>query len=106
MKMNSDKCHLFISGNKFEHLWTKIGNNRIWGNRIVKLSGITIGKELGFDEYISNACLKANGELSALTRIRKYLGFNKIRILFKGSFEAQIKYCPSGCFIVEVQIEE
>ena len=23
MKMNSDKCHLFILGNKFEHLWTK-----------------------------------------------------------------------------------
>ena len=40
MKMNSEKCHLFISGNKFEHLWTKIGNNRIWENRIVKLSGM------------------------------------------------------------------
>ena len=22
--MNSDKCHFFISGNKFEHLWAKI----------------------------------------------------------------------------------
>ena len=32
MKMNPDKCHLFISGNKFEHLWTKIGSNRIWEN--------------------------------------------------------------------------
>ena len=28
MKMNSDKCHLFISGHKFEHLWTKIGNDQ------------------------------------------------------------------------------
>ena len=25
-KMNSDKCHLLISGNKYEHLWAKIGN--------------------------------------------------------------------------------
>ena len=28
MKINSDKCHLFISGHKFEHLWTKIGNDQ------------------------------------------------------------------------------
>ena len=30
MKMNSDKCHLFISGHKFEHLWAKISNDKIW----------------------------------------------------------------------------
>ena len=30
MKMNSDRCHLFISGHKFEHLWAKIGNDKIW----------------------------------------------------------------------------
>ena len=31
-KMNSDRCHLFILGHKFYHLWAKIGNNRIWEN--------------------------------------------------------------------------
>ena len=63
MKIDSDKFHLFISGNKFEHLWTKIGNNRIWENRTVKLLGITIGNELKFDEHLSNVCLKANRKL-------------------------------------------
>ena len=92
--MNSDKCHLFISGNKFEHLWTKIGNNRILDNRTVKLLGISIDNELKFDEHQSNVCLKANRKLSTLTRIRKCLNFKKIRILFKGFFEAQFKYCP------------
>ena len=29
MNMNSDKCHFFVLGDKFEHLWAKIGNNRI-----------------------------------------------------------------------------
>ena len=29
MKMNSGKGHLFISRNKFEHLWAKIGNDRV-----------------------------------------------------------------------------
>ena len=45
-------------------------------------------------------------QMESYPRIRKYLGFNKIGILFKGFFEAQIKYCPRGCFIVEVQIKE
>ena len=30
MKMNSGKGHFFISGNKFEHLWAEIGNDRTW----------------------------------------------------------------------------
>ena len=41
MKMNSDKCHLFISGIKFEYLWAKIGNGRIRESRTVKLLDIT-----------------------------------------------------------------
>ena len=92
MKIDSDKFHLFISGNKFEHLWTKIGNNRIWENRTVKLIGITTDNELKFDEHLSNACLKPNRKLFALMRIRKYLDFKKIRILFTRFFEVQFKY--------------
>ena len=94
MKMNSDKCHLLISGNKYEHLWAKIGNDRIWETKAVKLLGVTIDNELKFDAHLNNVCLKANRKLSALTRIRKYLDFNKTRILFKGFFESQFKYCP------------
>ena len=92
--MNSDKCHIFISGNKFEYLWTKIGNNRILENRTLKHFGITIDNELKFDEHLSNVCLKVNRKLSALMRIKKYFDFKKISILFKGFFEAQFKYCP------------
>ena len=54
---------------------------------------MTIDNELKFDEHLSNVCLKANRKLSALTRIRKYLDNKKIRILFKGFFEAQFKDC-------------
>ena len=88
-----DKCHLLISGNKYEHLWTKIGNDRIWETKAVKLLGVTIDNELKFDVHLNNVCLKANRKLSALTRIRKYLDFSKTRVLFKGFFESQFKYC-------------
>ena len=60
MKVNSDKCHLFISGNKYEHFWAKIGNYRIWKSRKVKLLGVTLDNELKFDEHLNNVCLIAN----------------------------------------------
>ena len=105
--MNSDKCHLFILGNKLEYFWTKIGNNRIWEDRIVKLLGITIDNELKFDEHLSNVCLKANRKSSALMRIRKHLDFKKIRILLRDFLNPNSNTAPlRGCFIVEVQIEE
>ena len=28
MKMNSGKCHLFVSGNKHENMWAKIGDDQ------------------------------------------------------------------------------
>ena len=33
MKMNSDKCRIFNSGHKFEHLSAKIGKDEIWETR-------------------------------------------------------------------------
>ena len=53
MKMNSDKGHLFISGHKFQHLWAKTGNDKIWETRTVKLLGITIDNDLKFDEHLN-----------------------------------------------------
>ena len=69
MKMNSDKCHLIVSGNKHENMWAKIGHDQIWESRTVKLLGITIDNELKLDEYISNICKKAQRKLTVLTRI-------------------------------------
>ena len=37
MKLNEDKCHLLISGHKFEHVWAMIGNARIWESQHQKL---------------------------------------------------------------------
>ena len=94
MKMNASKCHLFVSGNKHEHMWARIGNDLIWESKTVKLLGITIDNELKFDEHISNICKKADRKLTVLMRIKKYLDFEKLRILFKTFFESQFKYCP------------
>ena len=52
----------------------------------VKPLRITVDNELKFDEHLNNTCLKAKRKLSAITRIRTYVDFKKIRILFKGFF--------------------
>ena len=30
MKLNTDKCHLLVSGTKFEYSWAKIDEAKIW----------------------------------------------------------------------------
>ena len=81
MKMNASKCHLFVSGNKYEHMWARVGSDLIWKSRTVKLLGITIDNELKFDVHISNICKKAQRKLTILMRLKKYLDFEKLRIL-------------------------
>ena len=36
----------------------------------------------------------AQRKLTVLTRIKKYLGFNQLQLLFKTFFDSQFKYCP------------
>jgi len=66
MKLNTDKCHLLVSGYKFEHTFVNVGSDKIWESKDVKLLGVTIDNELKFDKHIANLCLKANQKLSAL----------------------------------------
>ena len=42
MKLNKEKCHLLVSGHKYEHIWIKINNYMIWENKNVKLLGVNI----------------------------------------------------------------
>ena len=30
MKFNKDKCHLVVSGHKYENVWVKMGDEQIW----------------------------------------------------------------------------
>ena len=60
---------------------------------MLKPLGITLNNKLKFDKHVSNICSKANRKLSTLTRVAKFLPFNKRRILFKAFIEAQFRYC-------------
>ena len=75
-------------------MWAQIGEHKLWEIRTVKLLGITIDNNLKFPEYLNNICMKANSRLTTLTRVRKYLDNDKMRILFKPFLDSQFKYRP------------
>ena len=90
MKLNADKCHLFISGNKYEHGWVNTGVSKLWESSNVKLLGVNIDNHLKFDKHLSCICSKASQKLNILTRLAK---FEQKRFIFKSFFESQFKYC-------------
>ena len=66
MKLNTDKCHLLISGNKNEQMWAKLDRDIFWESNDVKLLGITLDNNLKFDKHVSNIFSKANRKLNTL----------------------------------------
>jgi len=94
MKMNPDKCHLILAGHKHEHIWAKIGGNRIWETSQQRLLGATIDNKLKFNNHIIELCKIAQNKLSALIRHSYLLNFDKRRTLMKAFIESQFGYSP------------
>ena len=44
MKLNEGKCHLLVAGHRYESLWAKIGETRIWEIKNGKLLRLTIDR--------------------------------------------------------------
>ena len=76
-----------------EFMFANVGEI-IWESLSEKLLGITVDKELKFDEHLSNVYRKASNKVTALGRIAKILPFRKRRLLFKTFIESQFSYCP------------
>ena len=69
MKLNKDKCHLLAAGQRYETLCANIGETRIWKSKNEKLLGLTIDRDLNFDDQVFTLSKKAGRKLSALSRI-------------------------------------
>ena len=94
MKLNQDKCHLLISGHKYESVWANIGSCKIWESNDQKLLGVNIDRNLKFNHYILKQCKKSGRKLSALTRICKFMSLRRRRVLMRTFIESQFAYCP------------
>ena len=93
MKLNQSKCHFLASGST-EHLWIKVGDEKIWESQSEKLLGVIVDKDLTFETHLKTLCKKVNQKVSALARIAGILPFQKRQILLKTFIESQFSYCP------------
>ena len=69
------KCHFLISGNTNEHLWVKIGDALIWESSKEKLLGVTIDKNLTFNEHVLNSLQEGRKKGYSITQISKIYAF-------------------------------
>ena len=83
-----------MAGHKFEYTWVRVGPDKIWEDHSVKLLGVSIDNELKFDKHVLNIIKKANSKLSALSRLTKFMTFQKKRTLYKAFVESQFKNSP------------
>ena len=78
--------------NKYENMLANIGGDKLLDSGIVELPGITIDKQLQFDQHICNVCMKAQRKLIVLMGIGKYLDFNMLRILFNHCLSLNLNF--------------
>ena len=65
MILNADKCHFLMAGNTPEHLWVKVGEERIWESSHEVLLGLTIDKQIKFTAHLKRICKKASGKVTS-----------------------------------------
>ena len=59
MKLNEDKCHLMVFGDKSNDISLNIGSVRIKESTEEKLLGVTLDKTLCFKQQVRSICKKA-----------------------------------------------
>ena len=78
MKLNEDKCHLMVFGDKSNDIALNIGSVRIKERTEEKLLGVILDKMLCFKEQVRSICKKAGQKLHALSRISHFLDTEKL----------------------------
>ena len=78
MKLNKDKCHLLVSGQKYGNVWVKMGDEKIQESAKQKLPGIEILNNLNYDDHVISLCKKAGRKLEMLARLSKFMSFKQL----------------------------
>ena len=94
MTLNTEKCHLLVSGIKDELMFAKVGDATIWEECVAKLLGILIDSDLTFNDHVKMTCKKASQKLSAISRMADIISIEKRKTLLSAFFESQFSYCP------------
>ena len=90
MKVNSDKCHLFVSLD--ESCTAKIEDFSIEYSTEEKLLGVKFDSNLSFENHGTSLCKKASQKLHTLARILNSIDLNKRRNLMKVFITFHFRY--------------
>ena len=96
MKANPDKFQfMMLSSSSLAPVELSLDSSTyITSQDCVKVLGITIDKQLTFNEHISLCCTKAAWKLNAFARISKYLSLNSRRTIHHSFIASNFSYCP------------
>ena len=94
MKLNDDKCHLMVFGDKSNEICLNIGRVTIKESMEEKLLGVIFDKKLSFKQQVRSICKKAGQKLHALSRISHFLDTEQLKRVMKAFFLSQFNYCP------------
>ena len=94
MRLNGEKCHLMIFGEKSNNLSIKIGNTTIKESTEEKLLGVTLDKQFSFKTHVQSLCKKASQKLHAISRISCLLDTEKLKQVMRAFILSQFSYCP------------
>ena len=86
IKLHQGKCHLIVSGHKYQNVFASVGQSIFWEIENQKLSGIIIERILNFNDYVASICKNAGKKLSVLARLSEntFEKVFKITILYLG----------------------
>ena len=90
LKSNVGKCNLIT--NSTSPVKFQIENTIISSINRVKVLGVHIDGKIDFDCRVRQTCKKASKKLNALSRVSKYMGINKRRMLMKAFIISQFSY--------------
>ena len=99
MKLNPDKCHLLIFGEKNNNVSVQFGATTITESVEEKLLSVTLDKNLDFKNHVNTLCRKAGQKLHALARISNYVDVEKLRVMMNAFIISQFSYL-FGCFTI------
>ena len=94
MKLNADKCHLLLCGNKGTIKSVKVGSETILQSEEEKLLGVLIDSDLKFGKHLKALCKKVGIKITLLCKVAGFLEFMQKKLLFQIFIESQFSYCP------------
>jgi hypothetical protein len=81
MLLNTGKCKLIVAGKKDHLVTVKVGDSTIEEDKIVKLLGVYIDKDLNFEYHLIDKIKKANSKLAVIKRNKNFLTFHQKKVV-------------------------